>query len=476
MFKKQFLFTDKPVQLIDNFIEVSIGKYHLQYNEILNYTIVTNITTEIHLLGDVFSYKSPELSNHSILKHLLLTENIDEFLINLSEHYGQYVIIYKNATHFILLNDACAQSEIYYTTDYTAFGSQVKILERCIEVIPHSDINAKAYYKSNEFNKLRLFINNTTHVKNVKHLYANHYIDINNKVIERFYPKQTNHKIAIDDAVVKVTTMLKGYLKAISLRYKICLPVTAGYDSRVLFLASLGLECNYFVTRFKEMDENHNDLVISKKLVELYNKDFKIIEDNVLEKENFDPSYEKSLDFPLFLSPDVVEDRVIINGNISEIGRNGFYYIKWITSKNLNIANFFNIHPFITKEYSEWLKLNKKYFKSLKYHILDIFLWEQFMGIVHGKAKSQNKELGVTVMSPYNSRLLLDIMLGVDRNKRDRLDNELFNKIIAHLCDNNEAVIKLPINPSASKNKYLRIKKFKLHKLYSTLKIKLKSL
>lgn len=476
MFKKQFLFTDKQVQLLDNFKEVTIGTYYLQYSKILNYTTASNTETAIHLLGDVFSYKSPELSNYNIVEHLLLANTFEAFLVNLSEYYGQYVIIYKNETELILLNDACAQSEIYYTTNYTAFGSQVKILEQCVNTIPHSNPEAKAYYNSNEFNKLRLFINNTTHVENVKHLYANHYIDINKKEIKRFYPNQPNYKITIDEAVVKVATMLKGYLKAISLRHKICLPVTAGYDSRVLFLASLGLDCNYFVTRFKEMGDNHNDLVISKKLVELYGKDFNIIEDNVLEKEDFDPNYEKSLDFPLFLSPDLVNGRVIINGNISEIGRNGLYYIKWITPKNLNVANFFKRHPFITQEYSKWLKQNKKRLKALKYHVLDIFLWEQFMGIVHGKAKSQNKELGVTVMSPYNSRQLLDIMLRVNRNKRDRLDNEFFNKIIAHLCDNNEAVIKLPINPSASKMKYLRIKKFKLHKLYSTLKIKLKSL
>jgi hypothetical protein len=150
--------------------------------------------------------------------------------------------------------------------------------------------------------------------------------------------------------------------------------------------------------------------------------------------------------------------------------------LKWITAKTLNIVNFFKPNPFITKEYSKCLKRNKKALKRLKYNILDVFLWEQFMGIVHGKAKSQNKALGVTVMSPYNSRLLLDIMLSVNRTQRDRLDNELYNEIIAHLSNNNEAVIKLPINPSASKNKYLKIKKLKLHKVYSTIKITIKSL
>ncbi len=476
MFKKQFLLTSLQFQLIENFKEVNIGGYFLQYSNLLQFTTSSRAEKTCYLLGEVFSFETPELSNQEILDALLKTETIEELLIEVSKYYGQYVFIYKDTEHCILFNDACAQSEIYYTTDYTAFGSQVKLLERNTPLIPHDNPEAIGYYNSKEFNKLKLFIDNTTHVKNVKHLYANHYINLKKKSVKRFYPNKKVSAIGVDDAAVKVATMLKGYLKAIALRHKICLPVTAGYDSRVLFLASLGLDCNYFVTRFSSMKADDNDLVISKELVGIYNKGFSIVEDHELKKEDFDSSYEKSLDFPLFLTPDQVEGRVIINGNISEIGRNGFYYLKWITAKNLNIVNFFELNPFITKQYNSWLKHNKKRLERLKYSLLDVFLWEQFMGIVHGKAKSQNKALGVTVMSPYNSRVLLDIMLGVNRSKRDRLDNELYNAIIAYLSDNNEAVMKLPINPSVSKNRYLKIKKWKLHKIYSTLKIKLKSL
>jgi hypothetical protein len=322
MFKKQFLFTNLQFQLIENFKEVNIDGYFLQYSNLLYLTTKSTKTKALYLLGDLFSYETPELSNQDILQGLLETETIDEVLTSISKYYGQYVFIYKDADHFIIFNDACAQSEIYYTTDYTAFGSQVKLLEHNIPSIPHDNPEARTYYNSKEFNELKLYINDSTHVKNVKHLFANHYVDLKNKTIKRFYPNQENIEISINEVAIKVATMLKGYLKAIALRHKICLPVTAGYDSRVLFLASLDLDCNYFVTRFKGMEEKDNDLVISKRLVEIYSKDFKIIDDHILEKEDFDPSYEKSLDFPLLLTPALLEGRVIINGHMSEIGRN----------------------------------------------------------------------------------------------------------------------------------------------------------
>ncbi|WP_299890766.1 hypothetical protein [uncultured Lacinutrix sp.] len=476
MFRKQFLLTQEPFQLIEGFIAESIGNFNLQYHKDCVFTKVVNNNLELILLGELYSYKTPALSNKQILESLSNLKELNVFLDEISNFYGQFVVLYKTEKDFVLFNDACAQAEIYYSNDFLSFGSQVKLLQEKIELIPYKNTQAKAYYKSKEFNELRLFIQDTTDVSNVKHLMPNHYVGIYDKKVVRFYPNAKREEKSIEETAIIVANMLKGYIKAIALRHKICLPITAGYDSRVLFLASLDLDCDYFVTKFKNMPENHNDLVISKQLAKLYNKPFNIIDDIEMEPKDFETSYAASLDNPLFLSPDAVGDKVIINGNISEIGRNGYYYCANPTAKNLNNINFFKPHKFIREEYNKWLSNNKSILKKTKYHILDIFLWEQFMGIVHAKAKSQNKQLGVSVVSPYNSRVLLDTMLRVDRDNRDRMDNALYNKMIAYLSNNNQEVINLPINPSKEKSRYLIFKRLGLHKAYSTLKVKLKSL
>ena len=475
MFKKQFLLTQEKHSLIEGFKEDVIGDFNLQYHKDCVFTRATNNDCQVILLGELFSCKTPELSNGQIVESILEAENLNDFLANISEYYGQFVIIYKTENEFVILNDACGQSEIYYTEDFKNFGSQVKLLQQKIELKTHTNPDALNYYSSEEFNKLKLFIHDTTTAKNVKHVMPNHYVDLDKKSVERFFPKEIIEEINLDEVAIEAANMLKGYIKAISLRHKICLPITAGYDSRVLFLASLDLDCKYFVTKFKNMPDNHNDLVISKQLAEIYNKPFKIIDDVEMEPEDFEDNYEASLDFPLFLSPDLVGDKVIINGNISEIARNGFYYCVNPSAGNLNVINFFKPHPFIKNEYSKWLIKHNSGLRIRNHNILDLFLWEQFMGIVHAKAKSQNRQLGVNVMSPYNSRLLLNTMLSAKRSKRDRMDNALYNKMIAYLSNNNAAVINLPINPSKNKSRYLLLKKLGLHKIYSTLKIKLQS-
>ncbi|OIQ17366.1 hypothetical protein [Lacinutrix sp. MedPE-SW] len=471
MFKKQFLLTRKNYPLIHGFIKKPIGGFYLQFHKNCVFTTARNSFCEVIILGELFSYTTPELTNQNILNQLIEQENLERFQAEISNYYGQYVVIYKSNTQFSVFNDACGQAEIYYTKNFENYASQVKLLQY---ILPLQQTD-ETYYTSKEFNKLRLFINNSTPFKQVKKLLPNHAIDIIAKTCSRFFPIKKLEQGDYKAVAVEVANMLKGYLKAISLRHKICLPITAGYDSRVLFLASLDLDCEYFVTQFKNMPDTHNDLVISKQLAAIYNKPFKVIKDVEMQPKDFDLNYSASLDFPLYLSPDLVDDKVIINGNISEIGRNGFYYCIKPNAKNLNVINFFKPHTFIQNEYKKWLDNNKAVLKKYKYHILDIFLWEQFMGIVHAKAKSQNKQLGVNVMTPYNSRVLLNTLLSVDRGKRDRMDNVLYNEIIAYLSKNNTKVLNLSINPSKEKSKYLKLKKFGLHKVYSTIKVKLKS-
>jgi len=475
VFKKQFLFTKEKFPLIEGFLQDSIGGFNLQYHKDCVFTKASNASSKVILIGELFSYKKPELTNKEIIKELIKNEHLDRFQNEISEYYGQYIIIYKSEIDFSIFNDACGQSEIYYTEDFENFGSQIKLLQQFLNLSGIINPNGANYYNSKEFKKLRLFINDTTPYEGVKKLMPNHHISINEIRISRFHGLLSLTNQNLDKVAIKAANMLKGYIKAISLRYKLCLPITAGYDSRVLFLASLDLDCDYFVTKFKNMPDNHNDLVISKQLAAIYNKPFKIVEDVEMQPEDFEVSYEASLDFPLFLSPDLVGDKVIINGNISEIARNGFYYCINPSARNLNVINFFKLHPFIISEYNKWLTKYKRVFKKTKGHILDLFLWEQFMGVVHAKAKSQNKQLGVNVMSPYNSRVLLNTMLSVNRSKRDRMDNALYNKIIAYLSNNNETVIDLPINPSKNKKRYLLLKKIGMHKMYWTLKIKLES-
>jgi hypothetical protein len=70
--------------------------------------------------------------------------------------------------------------------------------------------------------------------------------------------------------------MLKEFIKAAAIRNIINMAVTGGYDSRVLFLASLDVDCKYYVAKLSNMDHKHNDIVIPQKPTKIFKKKFKV--------------------------------------------------------------------------------------------------------------------------------------------------------------------------------------------------------
>ena len=464
MFRKQFLLTSE-----NNFSypweKIKIGDYSLFYHPELEYECAKNENLELHLLGAIFDWEDPELSNLKILNRVLEATNFEAFIESQSRYAGQFVIIYKSEAHFVLLNDACAQSEVYYNTGFTSFASQPKLLSEVIALEPDQGEDAREFFTSAVFQQKRLFTGQATHVKNVKHLLPNHLLDLNKKEVVRFFPTVPLVPISISEAAEKGCKMITGYVRAISLRNKIVMAVTGGYDSRVLFLASLGVECQYFVLKHSNMDDSHYDIAIPKKLTKLYSKDFYVIPDLKENGSAHNSDYEKSIDFPRYFpqASKYLEYHVYLNGNVSEIARNYFGYHKHLSPQDLAALNGYPNAAFVAKEYKAWLESNLDLFQRLGYHFLDMFYWEEKMGNWAAKSKSEANALGRTVLSPFNSRELLQTLLSTQRKYRDSHFNKLYDKIIYNFSPQALAV---PINPSRKQHIIRLMKLLRIYNLY----------
>jgi hypothetical protein len=169
-----------------------------------------------------------------------------------------------------------------------------------------------------------------------------------------------------------------------------------------------------------------------------------------------------------------------INGNISEIARNYFGYHNHLNGEDLNYLNLFGdryeLKAFPTQFYNSWLTKNRKYFKRLGYHYLDMFFWDEKGGNTCGKVYTELKALGFTDVTPYNSRELLKVMLSVKRKYRDIHFNKLYENIIMELTDKWEQVFEIPVNPVAGQNKIRKMKKFGVYGFYSYYKLKRRTL
>ena len=477
MYRKQFLLTSKTGYRFD-WKRIKIGEMSLYSHLELDVCSYKTEEQELYLLGSIYDWEYPEQTNSQIVKRMANVVSISELLKQTARYCGEYVIIFKQQEKIYLFHDASGQAEIYYDKEFCSFGTQPKLIAEVEELIPHTDPLALDFYSSDIFKKKCLFVGETTHVKNIKHLLPNKFIDIEKHQVERFFPRDKIKRRDIDEVAEKAALMLKGYIKAVALRNPIALGVTAGHDSRVLFLASLDNECRYFVYQNPNMNDNHYDITIPRKLTSYYNRDFEVVTEKNRSNSYLDENYKNSIDFPRFInfSAELINDYVYINGNISEVVRNLYGYYKNATAADFTYLAGSANDKFVEGLYGEWLKTNKHNFKKLGYNYLDMFYWEQRMGTWAAKTKTEARAMGKEIFSPFNSRALLTLLSSVNRKMRDNHNTILYNKITSILAEGNSDVMELPYNPCFKQRMITLMNKLRIFNFYRYIGLKTRTL
>jgi hypothetical protein len=463
IFRRQFLLT-----LHDNFDlpweKRKILDYNLYCHPDLEFEHVIKDDTELFLLGFLFDYEKPEYSNLQILESLSAEKSFNGFLEQLFKYSGHFVIIYKSNDKLLLLNDAVAQNEVYYDTSFSAVGSQPKLLSKVIPVLPHTEPLSAKFYSSDDFLLRKEFVGETTHAGNILHLTPNNFIDLKHKCISRFFPLNPIKEISIEEASSQARKMLKGYIKAASLRYNLTMGVTGGYDSRVLFLASLDLDCKYYVSKLPHLSDKHHDIYIPKKLTKAHNRVLTVITEREDIDEHATQILNASIDFPRKSQKlgQYFDNHIILNGNLSEIARNCFGYNDNVKPEDLEFQYGYKNNEFVCEQYNKWLNKNSSQFSEMGYHVLDMSYWEERMGVWAAKAKTEMGALGKIVYSPFCSHKLLITLLSTPRKYRDRHNNKLYNLIIKELSP---AAARIPVNPTLRNSIIKFLKKLKVYNI-----------
>jgi hypothetical protein len=470
LFKRQFILSKVPVDL-PNWNEVKINDYTLKTHPTIPYTFTKKGDTELHLIGDLYDWVIPFQTNQQILDSIKEGSTFESYVEQLDIFTGQFVLIIKIKEKIVILSDACAQSEIYYDTTFSVFASQPKLICRAIELTPHQNKKLKNFFLSKTFRAKGVFFGELTHVSNVKHLRPNHHIDISQQKINRHFPCAPARLAPLDEAAGRTSVMLRGYLKAIAHRYRMAMAVTAGYDSRVLFISSLELPCLYFVQQHKSMNDNHCDITIPQQLALNFDKEFTVIADLPKDKTEYGDQYTHSIDFPRFPPKPSTgyDDHIYVNGNISKIARNHYGYHKNISAKELAFLSGFKNNKFAIAEYQKWIDSSKDIFEKYGYNLLDMFYWEEKMGNWAAKAKTEGNALGFNQVSPFNSLALLSLLLSSRRELRDSHNNVVYNRIIELF---EPSALSFPINPGKKHKVIQLMKSLKIYNLYWYLGVK----
>ena len=477
LFRKQFLLTKESGFPLDSWNSFSISDYTLYYHPELTISYKKEAEKELYLIGYLFGHESSTQDNQEIISKILRSAcSIDEVIKDSDAFTGQFAVIFKQHDQLYIFNDACAQREVYYTTDCSTIGSQISLMEKVTRLEENDNKEALEFYNSPFFQSKRVFLLGETHKKNVKHLKANHLLNINKKSEVRFFPFETLVNRNLNETAEEAAAMLKGYIRAASYRYKLAVPITAGYDSRVLFGASLEEDCIFFVFKHRKLTENHPDIVIPGRLLKRTGKKLDILTYRKEVTSEFESLHRNSIDF---YRPDqtaiifngylkLLNGYMVLNGNVAETARNFYGNFKNLQGKDLAFITKVEAYPYAIKLYDEWLAKSQSIFIAHNYHTMDMFYWEERMSNWAAKGKTE-AVLGTEMFSPFNSRKLISLLLSVDRKYRETQTNKLFNHILFSLSPE---LLKEPVNPDRKTKSIILMKKLGIYNLYRKLGMK----
>ena len=461
-FRKQFILTKKNLKNNINWKKTKISKFSLYSDVELEVNTFSNIGMELFLIGDAFDYQNPCDSNEEILKSVI-SDNVSliEIIKRFDEFSGTYIVLYNNklTNQLIAFNDATAQREIYYylenNTDLV-LGSQTNIISSIFDCELDQSKKATDFYSSTSFKKKKSYVGDLTEYKDIKHLKPNHYLDLNSSEIKRFYPYRSLSKSNADFVAKKSADMIKGYLESASNRYRLLLPVSAGWESRILLAASKDIQnkCHYFVFQSVDLSDKHIDIKIPKILLKKLNLKLHIVKKGTDLNPKYIPILDKSIAFPRYENFNYIigyfsnfPNHMSVTGNVSEIARMEWPDIYGLNGKKISMLQKYPLSEYAVEYYDKWLNINSKNFKKNNFRILDMLYWEENCGNWVAKTNTESK-MAIECFLPFNSRKLIDQMLTVNRRYRGKQNAKLYLKIINNLWSD---CLQMPINPSNKK-------------------------
>lgn len=422
--------------------------------------------------GESFDYENPDFINYDIVS-FIKDLTFDEKIKYINKLSGFYIFIFIENENAYLFNDSSGQLEayIYCKKDDLIISSQPNLINKLIghDKIEYDD-EAPEYIINN---KLNIF--NKTPFKNIEKLTPNFYYDINNRRSVRFFPLQLLQKKTIENIATSSIIILENTITSILNRKDIAIAITAGLDSRVLFAISLKHEKNisYFVIN-DNSEDGKIDVEVSKKITRTFNKNINVINYDFTSSELLEEMRDivwKDEIIAHYMAKIMKEhypDSYIINGNISEIARN--YYDP--LPNNISIKDICYIigvkeGAYEQKAVQNWIKTTTD-----GLHLLDYIYWEHRMPNWVGSVKSIYN-LYTTVLSPFNNRELLSILLSSDRKDRDKYFNKIYRNILQKI---DKIFVEIPINPTKKYKQIVLMKKMRIYSLYRYVFFKLRKL
>lgn len=453
-----YILHSKKNENLSNHIFIKSHSLYLSYSkktEVISYETDENAVYIIGLCVDSHG----ELTRYDIPKFLLSLKDINiDIITKASARFaGNYVVLVVLNGCLYAFNDATGILPIYYCMNSICLSSFDNITAKTVNAM----IDEKYYNIRFESDYDAPMPNDITVYKNIKLVLPNHYLDLNTLNVKRFYPIETltyfeNPEKILEKQIPKLQNIIKEYARYTNI---VC-PLTAGWDSRVVFAFLLKtLEKIETYTFFhKNFTDMTADLFIPKAITD----SIQCVYSQILDMDPENDFYEAILDIigPYYYKSDMAMaythkkqfgDTAVVNSSIIDLlGKNSkiVFLPIFCASPKYFVTKLRNTSKYTEKEMKTFL--TPIYDSALKNYVYDVFGWEILCGRYLAYSHAIYAAAGIILLDFFNCREVLNDWIQIKR--ADRKKHSIHKFFLSKLAPD---LLKFSINPD-TKFKTLR--------------------
>lgn len=493
-FKRQYLVTATTVPELNSWQKTSFNGLNVYVEQSLQMLKCSVGKNEYLLLGYWINPYYPEQCNADIMNDMVAEcdsfEKVLKFLYPLS---GRFALFCKFGDKAYGVSDAGGFRPICYTIGDGVINitSNIFLLKYVMNL---KEKEEKYRFEHSDFYRWSStygWCPGYTFYQNVESVIANHYLDINERKIVRFYPNtflpSINAEADVDKVTSEIAELLKNSVAGIVKRGPVSFSLTSGYDSRMILSTAKGYADKMYFWIFYYSTKQSDFFLPNRILSDVGLKRFPI-------KFNA-KKYRKYKNFYFQNTPMAHDMWAKLNCSLIDTYPENYVNIRGAASEVLkceqfqdgnhpdsvdinyvrNLSNFYYLNESsddVVTQMAIYLDQMQESCKKYGYKTLDFLQWEAGNSCGQWQAQSElESDFLYEVFVPLSNRRLWDLFLSIPSKYRIRENNiEVYQRIIK---GNWPELLNYPFNPPSNYSKmelklqyYRDAAKFKLRKMF----------
>jgi hypothetical protein len=456
-FPRQFFAAPYPVPGFEGWGYAALGPLHVYAHPDLGLVRAAGDGgVEVVLLGFALDPDHPELKDQEIAGRAAAGRTLRDVIAATVDLAGRWVLLALVDGEVYALNDPCGLRTVHYTATEAGpwLASNPALLGRLVPLRPAP--YAHQFWES-AYRRERLepwIPSGTTLWDGVGHLVPNHSLQVGTGRQVRYWPVHPLPRHSMEHAVPRVAALLRRLVQAGAARFPLSLPLTGGWDSRMLLAAARPIADQLFVytLMYRDLNDASADVRIPREMLAFTGLPHHAVECMRPAPAEFMDTYRGNADIPnddwgriaWGMYRGYPADRVCLKGNCAEIARNGYFSnLRADPSPRAIAEQEFGSLPFAVEALERWMGPAREACAAAGMELLDLVYWEHLMG--SWQARSQLEwDVAQEAYTPYNHRPLLELMLGVPERDRDKPRARLSHALLRELWPE---LARWPVNP-----------------------------